>query len=139
MSKAHGMSKIALAVLAITLPFPASASKDITIARGWRLIDEVETGTCRADIIGNGLFYRISAVGFRSGEPVRYRLTNDAAQEIDGRIPGVEYRLSAGADGTFRQFYIPFIPNRTGGRVTISLTSTSCNIQLGFDWRRRSV
>jgi hypothetical protein len=121
----------------MALPVRAAAVDDITLARRWQLVDQVDAGDCRAEIIGNGQFYRISGLGFRPEERVDYRLVNDAVEELNGRIPPVEYRLKARADGSLQQFYIPFVPNRTGGRVAVSLTSASCSLQLGFTWQRR--
>lgn len=137
MTRARNSAFAALACLAALAPVTATAVDELTVARGWTRVDEAESANCRAVLIGNGQFYRVSAFGLRGEEPVSFSVLNSAVDDVNGRIRPLEYRLKARGDGTLRQFYIPFIPNKQGGSVTISLASASCDLSLAFDWQRR--
>ena len=118
--------------LAVALPTAAVAWDEIVTARGWQQVDYAEDGDCRAEVKGNGQFYRIAQAGLRPGEVVRFYLANED-------IRPVQYRIVADDDGAWRQFYVPFLWNRDGGTVFVELESASCRQTLTFDWRRRTV
>jgi hypothetical protein len=121
-----------LAGAALTLTEPANAWDEIVTERGWQQVDYAENGDCRAEVKGNGQFYRIAQVGLRPGEVVRFYLANEDIRPI-------EYRLVADGDGAWRYFYVPFLWHRDGGTVSVELTSASCTLNLTFDWARRRV
>ncbi len=114
-----------------TLSGSASAWDEIVAARGWTQVDYTEDAGCRAEVRGNGQFYRIAGAGFVSGEEVRFYLQNED-------IKPVEYVIVADADGAWRKFYVPFLWHRSGGRVTVALDGASCSLDLSFDWTRRT-
>ena len=109
----------------------AAALDEIVAKRGWDRVAEAEDGDCRAEVRGNGKFYRIAGTGLRPGEVVRFHLENSG-------IRPVEYRIVANRDGAWREFYLPFLWHRSGGTVIVDLTSASCNLSLSFDWRRET-
>jgi hypothetical protein len=117
---------------AAALSGPAGAWDEIVTERGWQQVDYTEDGDCRAEVKGNGQFYRIAQAGLRPGEVVHFYLANED-------IRPVEYRLVADDDGAWRQFYVPFLWHRDGGTVFVELTSASCRQTLTFDWTRRRV
>ena len=91
---------------------------------------EHESGECRAEVRGNGQFYRIAGTGLRPGEVVSFHLEN-------ADVRPVEYRLIANSDGAWRQFYVPFLWHREGGTVRVDLQSATCTLSLSFGWERR--
>lgn len=117
-----------LAALALT--GPAMAWDEIVAQRGWSQVDYTEAGECRAEVRGNGQFYRIAGAGLEPGEVVSFHLEN-------ADIKPVEYRIVADSDGAWRQFYVPFLWHRDGGTVSVDLQSASCSLDLSFEWRRR--
>ena len=119
-----------LGITAATLSVPALALDEIVDERGWTHVDFAESGECRAEVRGNGQFYRIAGTGLRPGEVVSFHLEN-------ADVRPVEYRLIANSDGAWRQFYVPFLWHRDGGTVSVDLRSASCTLNLSFDWERR--
>ena len=124
----NGMSLAGLGILALS--GPAAALDEIVGARGWQQVDYAENGACRAEVRGNGQFYRIAGEGVRPGEVVRFVLQNED-------IKPVEYNVVANGDGAWREFYIPFVWHLDGGVVRVNLSSESCNLNLSFAWARR--
>jgi hypothetical protein len=126
------LTRAALMLAALgALSGPAVALDEIVAERGWQQVDYVEDGDCRAEVRGNGQFYRIAQAGLRPGEVVYFHLENED-------IEPVEYRLVADADGAWRQFYVPFLWHRDGGTVSVDLQSASCSLALSFEWTRRT-
>ena len=121
-----GMAGAALLALAV----PAGALDEFVVARGWTQVDYAEAGACRAEVRGNGQFYRIAGQGLRPGEVVRLRLQNEDVKPI-------EYRMIANGDGAWRNFYVPFVWHLEGGIVQVGLASESCSLNLSFAWARR--
>jgi hypothetical protein len=120
----------ALAIGGAALAGPAIAWDEIVAQRGWQQVDYTEDGDCRAEVRGNGQFYRIAGAGLRPGEVVSFHLENSG-------IAPVEYRVVADEDGAWRKFYVPFLWHRDGGTVAVELQSASCSLQLSFEWSRR--
>ena len=119
-----------LGIAGAALSGPALALDEIVAERGWAQVDYAESGECRAEVRGNGQFYRIAGAGLRPGEVVDFHLEN-------ADIKPVEYRVVANADGAWRQFYVPFLWHVDGGTVRVDLRSASCSLNLSFDWERR--
>ena len=119
-----------LGIAATTLSVPALALDEIVAEHGWAQVDYAEDGECRAEVRGNGQFYRIAGEGLRPGEVVSFHLEN-------ADIKPVEYRVVANSDGAWRQFYVPFLWHRDGGTVSVDLQSATCALSLSFDWERR--
>ena len=119
-----------LGITAATLSVPALALDEIVDERGWTQVDFAESGECRAEVRGNGQFYRIAGTGLRPGEVVSFHLEN-------ADVRPVEYRLIANSDGAWRQFYVPFLWHREGGTVRVDLQSATCALSLSFGWERR--
>lgn len=124
---AAGAASITLASLA----GPASALDEVVSSRGWQQVDYVEDSRCRAEVRGNGQFYRIAGQGLRPGEAVRLYLRN-------ADMKPVEYAIVANGDGAWRNFYVPFAWHLDGGVVDVELASASCRLNLSFAWSRRS-
>jgi hypothetical protein len=127
----HLIRSVLLCAAIAALAAPAAALDEIVAARGWDQVDYVEDGACRAEVRGNGRFYRIAGAGFRAGDVVSFHLENEG-------IKPVEYRIVVADDGGWRQFYVPFLWHRSGGRVTVALDGAGCSLDLAFDWRRQS-
>ena len=127
-SRMIGIGLAGTAVLALS--GPAAAFDEIVGARGWEQVDYAENGACRAEVRGNGRFYRIAGEGVRPGEVVRFHLQNE-------NLGPVDYRVVANGDGAWREFYIPFTWHRDGGTVNVSLASESCSLSLSFAWQRQ--
>jgi hypothetical protein len=123
-----GIGLAGAAILA--LAGPAAAFDELVDARGWQQVDYAENGACRAEVRGNGQFYRIAGEGVRPGEVVRFYLQNEGVKPI-------EYSRTANGDGAWREFYIPFVWHRDGGTVRVTLASESCTLDLSFEWARR--
>jgi len=117
-------------VALLALSGSAGALDEIVTARGWAQVDYAEDGACRAEVRGNGQFYRIAGQGVKPGEVVRFHLQN-------ADIRPVEYRIVANGDGAWRNFYIPFVWQLEGGIVNVALASESCSLNLSFAWARR--
>lgn len=114
----------------LALSGPAGALDEIVTARGWAQVDYAEDGDCRAEVRGNGQFYRIAGQGLQPGEVVGMRLQNEDIRPI-------ERRIAANGDGAWREFYVPFLWNREGGLVQVALASETCSLNLSFAWARR--
>ena len=113
-----------------TSPAPAGALDELVYARGWRRVDYAEHGNCRAEVRGNGQFYRIAGEGLRPGETLRFHLQNSDLRPI-------EYTVVANEDGAFREFYVPFVWHLEGGVVDVELAGETCSMNLSFAWARR--
>ncbi len=114
----------------VALSGPAGAFDEIVTARGWAQVDYAEDGACRAEVRGNGQFYRIAGEGVRPGEVVELRLHN-------ADIKPIAYPVVANGDGAWRDFYVPFLWHREGGIVQVELASATCSLNLSFAWARR--
>jgi hypothetical protein len=122
---------LGLAGAALLAPSGAAGALDeIVTARGWTQVDYAENGRCRAEVRGNGQFFRIAGQGLQPGEVVRFHLQN-------ADIRPVEYRIVANDDGAWREFYVPFVWHLEGGIVLVDLASESCSLNLSFAWERR--
>lgn len=117
-------------VTLVALSGPAGALDEIVTARGWAQVDYVEDGECRAEVRGNGQFFRIAGQGVQPGEVVELHLQNEDVRPIDRRIV-------ANGDGAWREFYVPFLWDHEGGIVNVDLASESCRLNLSFAWARR--
>src|SRR5688500_3884220 len=107
----------------LALAGPAVALDEIVAARGWEQVDYAESGDCRAEVRGNGQFYRIAGQGLQPGEVVSFQLQN-------ADVRPVEYRIAANSDGAWRKFYVPFLWGREGATVSVDLESASCDLSL---------
>ena len=142
------LSRVPIAILAacgaVALPTAAIGEDEIVSARGWAEVDASEAGPCKVQILSNGQIYRIFGNGFRPGETLRVSLVNSAVQKVDGRVPPLEYSIGVRSDGSWKTFYIPYVPrlsedDRRGGKVSIALASARCDHSLGFDWKRAGI
>lgn len=123
--------RIALVLAATALAAlagPATALDEVS--RGWTQVDYTENGACRAEVRSNGQVYRIAGQGVRPGEQVHLSLHN-------ADLRPVERSIVANDQGRWRDFYMPFVWHRDGGTVDVALASTSCSLNLSFDWARR--
>ncbi|HEY6815603.1 MAG TPA: hypothetical protein VI168_08695 [Croceibacterium sp.] len=114
----------------LALSGSAGAVDEIVTARGWTQVDHAESGECRAEVRGNGQFYRIAVQGLRPGEVGQFWLQNED-------IRPVQYRMVADGSGAWRDFYVPFVWQLEGGIVRVALTSETCSLNLSFAWARR--
>ena len=81
------LARAALMLAALgALSGPAAALDEIVAERGWDQVDYVEDGDCRAEVRGNGQFYRIAQAGLRPGEVVRFYLANEDVRPVEYRI-----------------------------------------------------
>lgn len=119
----------ALLALVVSSSGTAGAVEHIVDKRGWERVAQARQGDCRAEVRGNGKFYRIAGSGFQPGEVVSFHLENED-------IKPIEYRILADRGGAWEKFYLPFLWGRAGGTVSVSLASASCRLQLSFDWSR---
>lgn len=137
------ISRFPIAAIALcgtmALPSAALGEDEIVGKRGWQEVAFSEVQDCRVQILGNEKVVRIGGTGFHPGERMRLRITNSAVQSIDGAIKPVEYPVTIRSDGTWREFYIPLISNRSSGSVTVSLATANCDHVLGFDWQKPSL
>src|SRR5690606_7244497 len=108
----------------------AAALDEIVTRRGWEQVDYAQNGRCRAEVRGNGQFYRIAGAGMEPGETVRVVLRNED-------IKPVQYRVTANDDGMWREFYVPFVWHLEGGVVQVGVQSERCILDLSFAWQRR--
>ena len=123
----------------LAVPSDAVGEDEIVATRDWRQVAFSEVESCRVQILGNGEIFRIGGVGFRPGEVVRLRIVNTAMQAVNNRIKPVSYSFTVRSDGTWREFHVPIISNRSGGQVTVSLANARCNHLLGFRWEKPSL
>lgn len=142
------LSRFPIAILAacgaLAMPTAAVGEDEIVFARGWTEVDSSDVGACSVQIRSNGQVYRIFGNGFRPGDTLRVRLVNSAVQKVNGRIPPLEYSIGVRGDGTWRTFYLPYVPrlsedDRRGGTVSVALSSARCDHDLGFDWKRTPI
>ena len=123
--------KLAPAAALLTLAAPAVAALDeIVRSRGWEQVDYTQAGRCRAEVRGNGQFYRIAGAGMEPGESVTVVLRNEDVEPV-------QYRLVANDDGMWREFYVPFVWHLEGGVVRVDVQSERCILDLSFAWQRR--
>jgi hypothetical protein len=121
---------IAAASLTAFASSAAAAYDPIVLARGWYRVDAFRSENCAGEIGTNGQFFVISANGFAPGEPATLTITN-------GDMRPIEREVRANGEGWWRDYYIPFRPNRgEGDRVTVTLTGETCRVPLGLAWRR---
>ena len=120
----------------LALAAPASARRSITdtwpvLARDWQ-------GECQLDIVGNGKFMQLRAVGLAPGETARFGLTNAKMKPID-------WQVRANSAGEWSLIYLPFLWGNGDGTirdavsastVAVSLTSADCTLSAAAGWKR---
>ena len=112
--------KLAVAgIAAVALAGPAIAWDEIVAQRGWAQVDYTEDGDCRAEVRGNGQFYRIAGAGLRPGEVVSFRLANSDVRPVEYRIVAERWRVAA---STCRPG--PSDGGRSGGSASASCRRT---------------
>ncbi len=112
------------------LATPSAAVDEIVVKRGWQQVDFAQSGRCRAEVRGNGQFYRIAGAGMEPGERVLVVLRNEDLRPL-------QYRLVADGDGMWREFYVPFVWHLEGGVVSVDVQGARCSLALSFPWQRR--
>lgn len=122
--------KLVPAAALLVLSGPAVGLDEIVRSRGWMQVDYVQDAECRAEVRGNGQFYRIAGAGMEPGEEVRIVIRNED-------VKPVQYRVVANDDGMWREFYVPFVWHLEGGVVQVDVQSVSCILDLSFAWQRR--
>jgi hypothetical protein len=111
------------------------AGASSAIAQQWlgptvAFVEEEETG-CQLLIRGNGIYYKISAAGLAPGEEARFYVTNQDMRPIDRKV-------RANQGGGWAEFYVPFLAKYHAGSVEVTISSATCHVRTGFDWRRPS-
>lgn len=120
----------AISLAAAVAGTAAMAYDPIVLARGWERVDAFESGDCTGEVGTNGRFYVISASGFTPGERAFLTITN-------GDMRPIERPVRINAAGAWRDYYIPFRPNRgEGDAVSVTVAGETCVVPLGFAWRR---
>jgi hypothetical protein len=122
--------KLLPAAALLGLAAPSAALDEIVRSRGWTQVDYAQSGRCRAEVRGNGQFYRIAGAGMEPGERVRVVLRNEDLRPV-------QYRLVANDDGMWREFYVPFVWHLEGGVVQVDVEGSRCRLDLAFVWQRR--
>jgi hypothetical protein len=122
-------SPFAVLAAALLAAGPAAALDPIVEQRGWQRVASYEGPGCAAEIRGNGKIFVVAGYGLRPGEVVNLHVTNAGIRPL-------EYRIAADRGGQWQKYYVPFLWNRSGGRVTVELASASCDAALAFDWAR---
>ena len=121
---------IAVSILSALAATAAQAYDPIVLARGWERVDAFESEDCTGEVGTNGRFYVMSASGFAPGESAVLTIEN-------GDMRPIEREVRADQAGEWRDYYIPFRPNRgEGGIVRVTLASASCVVPLSFEWSR---
>lgn len=121
---------LALSLIMAAAGTAAYAYDPVVIARGWERVDAFERGACTGEVGTNGRFYVISASGLEPGERALLTITN-------GDMRPIKREVRANGDGAWRDYYIPFRPNRgEGGDVTVTLAGAECTVPLAFAWSR---
>jgi len=109
----------------------AAAYDPIVLERGWYRVDRFTDGTCLGEVGSNGQFYVITVAGLEPGEEARLLLSN-------GDMPPIDRVVRADFGGRWRDYYIPFRPNRgEGDLVTLTVRGESCLVPLSFTWHRK--
>jgi hypothetical protein len=128
----HGFRPILKSAAVMALGFaalsaPPAASRSITDT--WALLGFARDEACELTIRGNGKTMQIAATGLLPGERARFRLTNTAMKPVD-------WRVLANRDGSWSQYYVPFVWHQEGGVVAVSLEGSTCSIASSAPWRR---
>lgn len=129
LSRNFARSAVLLGALAAT--GSATATDEIVWKRGWPVVARTESEECRAEVRGNGRFYRIAGTGMAPGERLRFHLTNEDIRPLD-------YTVIADQSGSWSRYYLPFLWNRVGGTVSVDIESASCRLGLSFEWTRQT-
>ena len=122
--------KFVPALVLLGLAAPSAALDERVDKRGWQQVDFAQSGQCRAEVRGNGHFYRIAGAGMEPGERVLVLLRNEDLRPL-------QYHLVANGNGMWREFYVPFVWHLEGGVVSVSVQSSRCSLALSFPWQRR--
>lgn len=126
----HTITAFSFAVAVAVAGTAAMAYDPVVLSRGWERIDAFENGGCMGEVGTNGRFYVISASGFKPGERAFLSITN-------GDMRPIERTVRTDGAGEWRDYYIPFRPNRgEGAAVTVTLSGDACVVPLAFTWRR---
>lgn len=121
----------AIALSALALASGAAAYDPIVLEHGWYRVDIYDHRGCFGEVGTNGQFFVLTVAGLEPGEQARLFLTNGDMQPID-RV------VRADGTGRWREYYIPFRPNRgEGGEVLASISGARCNVPLSFAWQRK--
>lgn len=117
-----------IAIAAVLLAAPAGAAVT-PLDWTWPVVAKDNDGDCRLEVTGNGKFFLISATGLGARGTAGYHITN-------GDMIPIDWRVTAGEDGRFARYYIPFRFGHQGDRVNVTVTSESCSVSAAFDWKR---
>ena len=119
---------IAASLLSVLAATAAQAYDPIVLARGWERVDAFEFDACTGEVGTNGRFYVMSASGFAPGESAVLTIEN-------GDMRSIEREVRANQAGEWRDYYIPFRPNRgEGGLVRVTVAGDACVVPLSFEW-----
>lgn len=120
-----------IALSAVAFAGAAAAYDPIVLERGWYRVDRYDDGACFGEVGTNGQFYVLSAAGLEPGEEARLFIAN-------GDMPPIDRGVRADYAGRWREYYIPFRPNRgEGGLVTVTISGAGCDVPLSFAWQRK--
>jgi hypothetical protein len=108
---------------------PVAAYDPIVLKQGWERVRFVESGPCQAEVGTNGRFYVLAVYGMEPGERANLVLTN-------GEMRPIVRTVIANSDSVWSDYYVPFQWGRSGGTVSATISSQSCDVALGFDWTR---
>ena len=125
------IARMAVLLGALAAAGSAVAADEIVLKRGWPVVALTESEQCRAEVRGNGRFYRIAGTGLAPGERLRFHLTNEDKRPLD-------YAVVADQSGSWSRYYLPFLWSRAGGTVSVSVDSASCHLGLSFKWTRQT-
>lgn len=114
-------------VAALALSAPPAASRSITDS--WPLLGFARDGDCELTISGNGKTMTIAATGMLPGERARFRLANADMKPLD-------WRVLASRNGTWSQYYVPFLWHEPGGTVSVALDGATCSLSASAPWAR---
>jgi hypothetical protein len=115
---------LAAAFALIAAPVAARAIWD-----SWPVLDAASDGDCELAIRGNGKTLLITATGLLPGERARFRLDNAGMKPID-------WRVLANRNGSWSQYYVPFLWQRDGGTVSVALDGATCGLSTSTPWAR---
>ncbi len=114
-------------VSAFALSAPLAASRSITDS--WPLLGFARDGDCELALSGNGKTMMIAATGMLPGERARFRLAN-------ARMKPLDWRVLANRNGTWSQYYVPFLWHEPGGTVSVALDGATCTLSASAPWTR---
>jgi len=130
------LTMLGAACIGLAVAVPASARHSIT--DDWPLLARDRQGDCQLDIVGNGRFMQLRAIGLAPGEAARLGVTNAAMKPID-------WQVRADGTGAWSLIYLPFLWNNGdgttrdalgGSTVAVSLTGADCALSAAASWKR---